>query len=384
MYRLKPEEEKIVARARQIAAEEIQPHAERVDAEGVFPAESIQALGRAGYLGLTVPPAHGGMGQGPRVACAVLEVVATRCASTAMVYLMHLCGLSCYNAAPRKIAPQLAAAAQGKHLTTLAFSEQGSRSHFWAPVSQEVRENGHLTLNAKKSWVTSAGHADGYVVSTRAANARSPLESTLYLVLRDDPGLVVSGPWQALGLRGNASAPMTLQGVRLPPERALSEPQKGMEVMLGIVLPWFQLGSAAISVGLSEAAVEATRGHLTTQRFEHLKSALADLPNLRARLAQMRIETDCARAHLVSVIDAVESPGPSTQLLVLEAKAAAAETAIEVTDLGMRACGGAAFSKHLDLERHFRDARAAAVMAPTSDVIHDFIGRALCGMDLFS
>jgi alkylation response protein AidB-like acyl-CoA dehydrogenase len=184
---------------------------------------------------------------------------------------MHLCGLSCYNAAPAKSAPQLAAAATGKHLTTLAFSEQGSRSHFWAPVSQEVRENGHLQVSARKSWVTSAGHADGYIVSTRTANAQSQVESTLYLVLRDDPGLAVSGPWEALGLRGNASAPMTLQGVRLTPERALSEPGKGMEVMLGVVLPWFQLGSAAISVGLSEAAIEATRGHLTTQRFEHLR-----------------------------------------------------------------------------------------------------------------
>ena len=49
----------------------------------------------------------------------------------------------------------------------------------------------------------------------------------------------------------------------------------------------------------------------------------------------------------------------------------------------MQACGGAAFSKHLTLERNFRDSRAASVMAPTSDVLHDFIGRALCGMDLF-
>lgn len=107
------------------------------------------------------------------------------------------------------------------------------------------------------------------------------------------------------------------------------------------------------------------------------------MPNLRARLAEMRIETDKARVHLVSVIDAVENPGPLTQLLVLEAKAAAGEMAIKVTDIGMRACGGAAFSKHLGLERYFRDARAAIVMAPTTDHIYDFIGRALCGMEVF-
>jgi alkylation response protein AidB-like acyl-CoA dehydrogenase len=117
--------------------------------------------------------------------------------------------------------------------------------------------------------------------------------------------------------------------------------------------------------------------------MEHLNNRLADLPNLRARLAQMRIETDRARAHLVSVIDSVESPGPMTTLLVLESKAAAGESAIKVTDLGMATCGGAAFSRHLSVERNFRDARASSVMAPTADVLHEFIGRALCGMELF-
>jgi alkylation response protein AidB-like acyl-CoA dehydrogenase len=70
--------------------------------------------------------------------------------------------------------------------------------------------------------------------------------------------------------------------------------------------------------------------------------------------------------------------------LVLEAKAAATESAVNVTDLAMRACGGAAFSGALGLDRLFRDARAPIVMAPTSDQAYDFIGRALCGLELLS
>ena len=98
----------------------------------------------------------------------------------------------------------------------------------------------------------------------------------------------------------------------------------------------------------------------------------------------MRIRTDQARAHLVATLDAVEGGSDAAQLLVLESKTVGAEAAIDVTDKGMRACGGAAFSKHLGVERYFRDARAAAVMAPTSDVAYEFIGRALCGMELFA
>jgi alkylation response protein AidB-like acyl-CoA dehydrogenase len=71
-----------------------------------------------------------------------------------------------------------------------------------------------------------------------------------------------------------------------------------------------------------------------------------------------------------------------TPLSVLATRAAALETAVHVTDLAMKAGGGAAFSKHLPLERLFRDARAGWVMAPTVDHLHDFMGKALTGLPL--
>jgi alkylation response protein AidB-like acyl-CoA dehydrogenase len=384
LYRLSEEQTAIVEKARQIGDEVIARHAAEVDRESRFPREALDALGEAGLLGLTVPTEYGGLGQNLRTAAAVLDGIAQRDASVGMIYLMHLCGVACYVDSPQTAAQPLRDAAAGHHLSTLAWSEKGSRSHFWAPVSQAAeREGQKVTLNAEKSWVTSAGHADGYVVSTRSPHSSGPTDTILYLVQKDDTGLTTSGPWDSLGLRGNSSAPMLFHDCTIPASRAFCAPGKGFEFMLGVVTPVFQIGNAAISVGLCEAAVQATTQHLTGKRFEYLDSKLADLPNLRARLAKMRIETDRARAHLASVLDAVETSAPTAMLLVLESKAAAAESALLVTDLGMQACGGAAFSKHLSLERNFRDARAASVMAPTTDVLYDFIGRALCGMELF-
>jgi alkylation response protein AidB-like acyl-CoA dehydrogenase len=383
VYKLNPEQQSFVDKAREIADTVIAPHAPSVDKDGRFPHESIQALADAGLLGLTISPEYGGAGQGPRVAVAVLDEIGQRCASTGMVYLMHLCGVACYSARPEHVGDQLRAATKGKHLSTLAWSEKGSRSHFWAPVSQAIRDGSKVSVSAEKSFVTSAGHAQGYVVSVGAPGRESPLQSTLYMVLNEDEGMNVSGPWDSLGLRGNASAPMSLCDVTLDSTRLMSEEGKGFDAMLGVVLPIFQMGNAAISIGISEAAVQSTAKHLTAGKLEHMGSSLADLPNLRARLAKMRIETDKARAHLAATLDAIESPGPATMLMVLESKTAASETALEVTDLGMRACGGAAFGKYLSVERNFRDARAASVMAPTTDVLHDFIGKALCGMELF-
>lgn len=70
-------------------------------------------------------------------------------------------------------------------------------------------------------------------------------------------------------------------------------------------------------------------------------------------------------------------------LRVMQVKVSAAEAALDVTDTAMRVCGGAAFRRDVGVERNFRDARAASVMAPTSDVLYDFIGKAVCGMPVF-
>ena len=384
MYRLNDEQQRVVEDAAAVSDRTIKPLAAQVDQDAVFPRQSLAALGERGLLGLTIPRAFGGLGHGLRAMAATVETVAQRCPSTAMVYLMHLCGVACYAAAPARAEPFLRAAAAGRHVSTLGFSEKGSRSHFWAPVSRATADgDGAVRLSASKSFVTSAGHADGYVMSTLAAGATQPLESTIYLVLSTDQGVTVSGQWHGLGMRGNASAPMTLDNVAVGADRALTEPGKGLDMMLGVVLPAFQVGTAAVAVGIAEAAVHATIGHVTHVRLEHMDSSLADLPTIRAQVARMRIETDRARAHLGAVLDSLEAPGPATQLMVLEAKAAATEAAVTVTDTAMRVCGGAAFGGAHGIERLFRDARAPIVMAPTSDQAYDFIGRTLCGLEVF-
>jgi alkylation response protein AidB-like acyl-CoA dehydrogenase len=96
----------------------------------------------------------------------------------------------------------------------------------------------------------------------------------------------------------------------------------------------------------------------------------------------MRLTTDTTRAFLADTLAALGEGSPDAVLRVLESKALAAESAIDVTDLAMKVCGGAAFRKEVGIERRFRDARAARVMAPTTDALLDFVGRAISGMPL--
>jgi alkylation response protein AidB-like acyl-CoA dehydrogenase len=283
-----------------------------------------------------------------------------------------------------KVSDVLSDIAAGKHLTTLAFSERGSRSHFWAPVSRAQATSSGVRLTANKSWVTSATEAHSYVVSALAPKGEGPMDSTLYLVDRAAPGVKPGARFDGLGLRANDSRPVQLEGVEIPRDRQLTADGAGMKAMLEVVLPFFNLGCSAVALGLCRAAVAATATHLRTAQFEHMGVSLGEaLPNLRARLASMQIATDGLAARLDDLVNHLEKPNDATVLRVLEAKAASGDVAIEVTGTAMRACGGAAFSRHGGIERFFRDAQAGAVMAPTVDVLHEFIGKALLGIELF-
>lgn len=357
----------------------VEAEAVGVDGEGVFPARSVGALREAGLLGLTSSPDVGGRGEGMRSAATVVRRVAQSCASTAMVTLMHYCAAAVVEAhGPEDVRRAIA---EGRHLTTLAFSEAGSRSHFWAPLSSATADGDSVRLDASKSWVTSAGVADSYVWSSRPVASEGV--STLWLVPSGAPGLSLAGGFDGLGMRGNTSRPITASGVSVPQAARLGPDGGGFDVMMGAVLPWFQILNAACSVGIGEAAIARTAAHATSTRYEHLGEALADQPVTRAHLARMRLQADLAGALLGDTLSAIETGREDAMLRVLEVKPAASEAVLAITDEAMRVCGGAAFRKEVGVERNFRDARAATVMAPTTDALHDFIGKAVCGLPLF-
>ena len=377
-----------VSKAREIASSVLAPAAGQNDTDGRFSTEAIQSLGESGLLGLLLPADLGGAGLGPRSFAAVTATLAEADASVAMVYVMHILATASISAArpgaAGAVTPILREIAAGRHLSTLAFSEAGSRSHFWAPVSRAQRNGDGVHISARKSFVTSAGQAQSYIVSALAPEGSGPTDSTLYLVVAGTRGLSVAGSWDGLGLRANASAPMALDECHVPSDFQLTDDGGGFPAMLNVVLPMFNLGTSAVALGLCRGAVSQTTSHLKNAKFEHLGQSLGEsLPTLRAQLATMQIETDGLSARIDDLIDHLETPRETTMLRVLESKAAAGEVAINVTSTAMRVCGGAAFSKQLSLERLFRDAHAGAVMAPTSDVLREFIGKSLLGLPLF-
>jgi alkylation response protein AidB-like acyl-CoA dehydrogenase len=384
MYGVDVSGSKHVAAAAAVAREVLAVHAADVDAAGRFPSEAIEALAAAGLTGLFAPGQLGGGGQGPRVFASVVEELARGCPSTAMIYVMHVTASQVIAASilldsRDTILREIAAC---KHLTTLAFSEAGSRSQFWAPLSTlDARDGGYL-VSAHKSWVTSARHADSFVSNARRPGATSSADSVIYLLRPRAAEVRPKGIFNGLGLRGNDSAPVDIEGYRLSDRDLISAMGDGTRMTIEVVVPWFCVGTAALANGLCLAAVEATAAHLSGAGYAQVGALLRDLPTLRARLAEMSVRTEQARALLGHALGGLEIPAPSTPVVVMQSRLAALQAAIDVTDLAMKAGGGAAYSRQLPLERLFRDARAGWVMAPTVDHLHDFVGRALTGLPL--
>lgn len=362
-----------------VANDVIAKHAVEVDAEARFPAEAIAALQAAGLCGLVSSPDVGGHGASPTIASKVIERIARECGSSAMVMTMHYCGTAVLERHGSQDARK--AAASGAHLSTLAFSESGSRSQFWAPTSTAKADGGSFVLDASKSWVTSAHHATAYVWSSKPV-AGDGL-SSLWLVPRDADGIEIVGNYAGLGLRGNDSSPVLGKGIKVEESARLGGDGDGFGTMMETVLPLFSVLNASCSLGLLEGAVAGTITHVSGTKFAHDGNALRDLPTIRNYVARMRIETDMVSTLLRDTTAAMEAGREDTMLRVLEAKAAAGESATRVLDLAMRVCGGAGYRKDVGVERRFRDGRAAGIMAPTTDVLYDFIGKAVTGMELF-
>jgi isovaleryl-CoA dehydrogenase len=363
----------------------IGPQAAEIDRSGAFPREGVQALGDAGLLGLLSAPNVGGGGESLAAAAQVIETVGARCASTATVVLMHYAAVAVIEAhGPQDIRRLIA---RGDHLSSLAFSEVGSRSHIWAPIGTAKAGDGDtVALDARKSWVTSAGHADSYVWSSRPLAHQEKAAGgamTLWLVPSKAAGLRVAAKFDGLGLRGSASSPVSGVNVVVPANARLGDDGAGWDIAMATALPTFLVLNAALSLGIMEALVAEAGAHLARSRLQHLGQTLAEQPVSRAALARLRIRTDSVRAFLRDTLAALSTGRDDAALRVLEIKAVTAEAAAEVADGALQLCGGAAFRKELAIERLFRDALAARVMAPTTEALHDFVGRTCLGLPLF-
>jgi isovaleryl-CoA dehydrogenase len=366
----------VLAEIRDLAQTLIAPAAAEIDRESRFPDEQLRALGRIGALGLLVPGEHGGAGAGLVALADACEAIGGACASTGMVFLMHSVTAATVAGGGGESAPGLLGAlASGELLGTLAFSERGTGAHFYAPELRAERRDGSVCVSGRKSFVTSGGHADVMLVLLQSE--REGLDC--YAVRKDAPGVRFEGRWEGLGMRGNSSIAAEFDGVVLDGEARIGEAGEAAGLVFGVVAPTFLVGLAAVNVGIAQAALSSAVEHAKSRRYPD-GSALVEVATVQHALADMDIQVRAARTLLCEAARLGDSGDEGALVALMEAKVLCTDTAARVTQAALEVCGGQGYTPALPIERHLRDARAGAVMAPTNGVLLTWSAKAIAGI----
>jgi isovaleryl-CoA dehydrogenase len=361
-------------------AEKLHATAGDLDASRTYPDDHLDVLAASGLLGLLVSEDNGGRGGDLTALALVCEAMGWAAGSTGLVYLMHLCGTAVIGAKATDAQAKewLQPAAAGDLLATLAFSERATGAHFYMPEITAEKTGDGFTLNGRKSFVTSGGHADLYPVLVNASGGEG---LDVLVVSADDPGVSFQGSWEGIGMTGNSSVQMVLDGVQIPADRAIGAEGAGQELVFNVVAPNFLIGLAGVNIGIAQAALDDTVEHVKTRK--NAGGVLAELPTVQTQIAEMTMATEKARALLLTAAKAADAGDAAALPLVMQAKIAATEAAIEVTGRAMEACGGLGYSRAVPIERYWRDGRAGSIMAPTNEVLKQWVGKLATGLPLF-
>ncbi|MDP9387144.1 MAG: acyl-CoA/acyl-ACP dehydrogenase [Actinomycetota bacterium] len=379
--------DKVLDRVSEVARDVAAPNAAAVDVEARWPGATIRALQDSELGGLVVPEEAGGCGYGLAALVQVCEILGRECPSSALCFGMHCVATAVIaaKATPEQVVRFLEPIAAGHHLTTLALSEPGTGSHFWLPqTTLEEVEHGWRVQGAK-TFVTNGGHCDSYVVSTVAAGPGAPPGRFSCLVIDGaNPALAWGPPWRGVGMRGNASTSLELRGVEVPSYALLGREGEQIWYIFNVVAPYFLTAMAGTYLGIAAAALEEGRLHLTSRRYTHDGSRLAEHPVLQHRMGVLWAQVERTRRLVRHACEEGDRGGPDALPALCSAKAEVAECAVGVVNEAMTLVGGIGYREGATLERHVRDARAAHVMAPTTDLLRTWTGRAVLGENLLA
>lgn len=375
----------ILALTREIALEELAPRAEDVDKEGKWPQESIRALQKAGLGGLVIPSESGGQGYGLAGVAKVCEILGSECASTAMCFGMHLVGSAVIaaKATHEQQENYLIPITRGEHLTTLSLSEPGTGANFYIPQAELKRKDDGYILNGTKSFVTNGGYADSYVVSAVIPDPSTPVgQFSCVVVPKGSEGMEWKDLWSGLGMKGNSSRTVELKDLHIPERNLLGEQGDQIWYVFEIVVPYFLTAMSGTYLGIAEAAVSEAIEYLKQRTHTHSGTSLSHIAIIQHRLGDLWARVERSRQLLYSAAQKGDDEKKDALLSLLSAKADVSECVVHVANEVMSLMGGKAYAKGGKLSRHLRDARASHVMAPTTDMLRTWTGRALLDVPL--
>lgn len=373
--------ENILEKFREITESTVSKEATDVDQKAQWPEKSIRLMQQEGLAGLVIPKESGGLGQGLYGFVRVCEIIGQASASAGLCFGMH-CVASAVIAAkatPHQKKNFLEPIAQGQHLTTLALSEPGTGSHFYLPQTQLLSlSETEFAIKGNKTFVTNGGFADSYVISTVGVEADASIDQfSCVVVEKTASGLELGPPWQGLGMRGNSSRSLALRSVAVPSGNLLGAQGDQLWYVFQVVTPYFLTSMAGVYLGIAQAAFEEAKNHLMKRNHSHNGLTLNQIPLLQHRLGTLWAKIERTRQLIYHAALEGDKGGENAILAILSAKAEVAHCVVEVVNEAMTLAGGVGYRDNSRFDVLLRDARAAHVMSPTTDLLYTWIGRAI-------
>ncbi len=362
-------------KALKFAEENIAPIAQELEDKTEFPYEVFKKLYQAGYLKLFIPAEEGGLGGDIYDHSEIIRAFATHSASVGLTYMMHNVALNlALNAAKPEIRAKIVKEVieEGKILA-LAYSESSSGVNFYYPdTTRATQEGDHWLINGAKSMVTSAEAASYYMVIAKTGEDKADTDNFIVPLETEGVSFKMSS-WRGIGVKSNVSCPMQLKDVKLSEDYRTGERNSGMYQILTFVAPLFIQGLAAVYSGLNVAIANEAIMHAKDRTFPD-GTTLANVDSIKLHLSRIYNYANAGVSACQCAALAAKNGEADALAKILSARVIAIENVIESGRLGMLVGGGRAYSQYRNFARYLADGLAGQVMAPSVDILHQWIG----------
>ncbi|WP_030212930.1 acyl-CoA dehydrogenase family protein [Streptomyces bikiniensis] len=379
---LSEEQEAVRRLAEDFVAREVAPHATAWDRAEEVDRGIVKKLGAVGFLGLTIPEEYGGSGGDHLAYCLVTEELGRGDSSVRGIVSVSL-GLVAKTIASwgseeqkRTWLPRLAS---GEALGCFGLTEPGTGSDAGNLAARAVRDGGDYVVNGTKMFITNGTWADVVLLFARTNDTPGHKGVSAFLVPADSPGLTRRPVHGKLGLRGQATAELVLEDVRVPADAMLGPEGKGFAVAMS-ALAKGRMSVAAGCVGIARAALDAALRY-AGERGQFGKP-IASYQLVQELISDISVDVEAARLLTWRVADLIDR-GRDFATAASQAKLYASEAAVRAANNALQVFGGYGYIDEYPVGKLVRDARVMTLYEGTSQIQKLIIGRALTGVSAF-
>ena len=352
---------------RDFAARELQPHAKSWDREHRFPAEAVKKMVELGLMGVAVPAEWGGAGMDNVAYALAIEEISRGCASSGVIMSVNN-SLYCdpllkYGTAEQK-ERWLRPFASGEKLGCFGLTEPQAGSDAAEQRTTAVKHGDKYLVNGTKNWITNGPVADAMVLFTMTDLSLGTKGITAFVVDTKTPGFLVQKPDEKLGICAAQSCTIFFENLEVPLAQRLGAEGEGFKIAMS-TLDGGRIGIAAQAIGIGRAAFEEARDYAKVRRT--FGAPIAQHQAIQFMLADMATELDAARLLTLRAASMKDRGLRHTRESAM-AKLYASEASNRTADKAVQIHGGMGYSKELDIERHFRDARITEIYEGTSEI----------------